>query len=224
MKFQCIVADNPWQFDDKLTMSQTKRGAESQYSVLSDQDIISLPVKDLAEDDAVLVSWVPGSKIDIGMACCKNWGFKVTQDFVWVKTKQKPLNSLLKQVLKALKTDNPKENIVAKFDEFVLDDVLAFYMGRVFRQTHEICLIGTRGKYTQLLKNKSQRSVCFGSIGKHSEKPEILQDRLDIMFSDAKKLELFARRDRPGYICVGNEAPNTLNEDIRESIARLKMR
>jgi N6-adenosine-specific RNA methylase IME4 len=225
MKFGCIVSDNPWFFQDKLTMSKTKRGAESQYSVLSDQDIINLPVKDIADNDSVLVNWVPGSKLEAGMNCCKNWGFNVVQDFVWVKTKKDPLKPLLKQILKTIKTEDPKEFnsiITAKFDEFVLDDILAFYMGHCFRQTHEICLVGTRGKYTKLLKNKSQRSVCLGPIGKHSEKPEALQDRLDIMFPDVRKCELFARRIRPGWECIGNESPQTLGEDIRISLEKLK--
>jgi len=36
------------------------------------------------------------------------------------------------------------------------------------------------------------------------------------------KIELFARRDKTGWTCVGNESPSTPGEDIRVSIDRLK--
>ena len=101
-----------------------------------------------------------------------------------------------------------------------LNDILAFGMGRLFRQTHEICLIGTNNnKIYKILENKSQRSVSFGENLKHSAKPEHLQDSLEIMFPSAKKIELFARRLRPGWECLGNEVCN--GEDIYDSLAKL---
>ncbi len=98
-------------------------------------------------------------------------------------------------------------------------------MGHYFRQTHEVVLVGVRGKMASKIQNKSQRSVFLGPIGKHSEKPEALQDMLDIMFPDKKMLraEFFARRNRPGWVCRGNEVPGDhFGEDIRDSIEELK--
>ena len=47
---------------------------------------------------------------------------------------------------------------------------------------------------------------------------------LDIMFpgDDINKIELFARRDRPGWKCIGNENPSTIGQDIRDSLEILK--
>ncbi len=93
-------------------------------------------------------------------------------------------------------------------------------MGRLFRQTHEICLIGTNNnKIYKKLKNKSQRSVSFGENLKHSAKPEHLQNSLDEMFPGTEKLEMFARRHRKDWLCVGNEICN--GEDIRDSLKNL---
>ena len=39
----------------------------------------------------------------------------------------------------------------------------------------------------------------------HSKKPERVQDELDEIYPDARKLELFARRSRPGWDVWGNE-------------------
>ena len=61
---------------------------------------------------------------------------------------------------------------------------------------------------------------------KHSKKPEDLQESLELMFpSYTDRLELFARRERPGWTCVGNESQNEFNGlDIIESIEILKAR
>lgn len=236
MKYDLIVADPPWSFDDKLTMSDVKRGSESQYDVLTTADIIKLDVESIAADDAVLVLWVPSSLIQEGLDCMKAWGFDQTQTFVWVKTKKpdnifKALKKDIKIAMKLAFDDRSYQDAVAfreiveplkMLDSFDLNDCLNFFMGRLFRQTHEIALVGKRGKVYDKLENKAQRSVLLDINLKHSAKPEGLQDRLEIMFPKANRLELFARRVRPGWETVGLECPATLGEDIRDSIKRLE--
>lgn len=227
MKFRVIIADCPWGFGDELSMSKTKRGASANYDTLSIEDLKNLPVKEVCEDDAVLVLWVPSTLLQEGLDVMKVWGFRQTQTHIWVKTKKTPLSSLQKDLVNVFKAA-PKtgfaqlvKNILSKFS---LDNLLAFGMGRLFRQTHELAIIGVRGKIYNHLENKSQRSVHFHPSTKHSVKPEALQDMLDLMFPKAKfsKLELFARRQKTGWICVGNEAPMSKGEDVKQSIEKLK--
>lgn len=54
-----------------------------------------------------------------------------------------------------------------------------------------------RGKWTTVLREKA----TF-----HSAKPTIAYQMLEAMFPSAKKVELFARRQRDGWDCWGNEA------------------
>jgi len=61
--------------------------------------------------------------------------------------------------------------------------------------------------------------VSFAPNLRHSAKPEDLQDSLDIMFPKGNKLELFARRIRKDWVCLGDEICN--GEDIRVSLAKL---
>ena len=91
-------------------------------------------------------------------------------------------------------------------------------MGRLARNCHEPCLVGVKGKYTKFLQNHSQRNLFMHHSLPHSKKPESVQDSLDKMFPQWNKLELFARRERPGWTCIGNESPLTMGQDIRESI------
>lgn len=223
-KFSIIVSDCPWAANDELKMSKTKRGASSQYSVLDIEAIKALKVKDISEDNALLALWVPSWLLQEGLDVMKAWGFTQKQTHIWVKTKKSPLQSLAKSFVKNIKlfsSSSDKKFLIQLFDDFDMSNVLSCYLGRLFRQTHEICLIGTRGSVYKQLRNKSQRSVHFGYNLKHSAKPENLQDMLDIMFPEAKKIELFARRSRAGWVTRGNECPDSLTQDIRESIEEL---
>lgn len=224
MKFDVIVADPPWSFKDSLKMSDVARGASSNYATMTISDIERLAVKDLCNPDgAVLCLWVPSSLLQEGLDTMKAWGFKHKQTYVWVKTKKDHSTKTIffKTVREIHKDLISKVSVTKVFKNFSLNlhAALAFGMGRLFRQTHEICLIGVSGKrlYKQL-ENKSRRSVCFAENLKHSAKPEALQDSLEIMFPKAEKLELFARRQRAGWTCLGNEIDG---DDIRDAIAKL---
>jgi N6-adenosine-specific RNA methylase IME4 len=233
MKYDVIVADPAWSFKDSLKMSDVARGASSNYATMTISDIKRLPVKDVCNPaGAVLCLWVPSSLLQEGLDTMQAWGFKHKQTYIWVKTKKEPLDFFRKAILAVRKQPEVAYDKYAymRIIKSIADACLpagkdlfkslAFGMGRLFRQTHEICLIGTNsnGIYKQL-ENKSQRSVCFAENLKHSAKPEDLQNSLEIMFPKAHKLELFARRARPDWTCLGNEIDG---DDIRDAIIKLK--
>jgi len=203
-KFEVIVADPAWSFDDELKKmkSKTRRSAVSQYSTMSLSEICSIPVSIVANPQGcVLALWVPSTLLPNGLQVMEAWGFKLKQTFIWVKTK---------------KPKFMKEEPVTYADT---NDALAFGMGRLFRQVHELALIGTSGKSVYpLLDDHSQRSVIMAPNLGHSQKPKELQDRLDVMFPNANKLEMFARRQRPSWTCEGNEIDG---KDIRVAIQDL---
>jgi N6-adenosine-specific RNA methylase IME4 len=231
MKFDVIVADPPWSFKDSLKMSDVKRGAKANYDIMTISDIQQLPVRDVCNPEgAVLCLWVPGSLLQDGLDTMKAWGFKHKQTYVWVKTKKHLFTDFTKWMKKSVLKhprvvydkfayDRAIKAIINSIGSVSLGLELAFGMGRLFRQTHEICLIGTSHSVYKQLQNKSRRSVCFGENLKHSAKPEALQDSLEIMFPSANKLELFARRVRPDWTCLGNEIDG---KDIRDALADLK--
>ena len=81
-----------------------------------------------------------------------------------------------------------------------------FGLGHWFRGVMEECWVCTRGKVPPLKIQKANIIECKAE--KHSRKPveffELIEPRLDEMgFND--RLELFARKRRPGYYCYGNE-------------------
>jgi len=227
-KFNLIVCDPPYIFGDNLRMSDTKRGALDQYNGngLTVDQLKSLKVPDITANDAVLALWVPSSFLQQGLEIMSAYGFVQKQTFIWVKIKLDPWKELKKFINDAFDEINPylfMDDVINHIAEFNINNILNFGLGRIFRQTHEIALVGVRGKVYPHVKNKSQRSVLFDINKGHSTKPEGLQDRLELIFPDfTDRLELFARRDRPGWVCCGNECQSTLNEMVVDSIERLK--
>jgi N6-adenosine-specific RNA methylase IME4 len=66
----------------------------------------------------------------------------------------------------------------------------------------EHCLLCARGKPVHRLTN--QRTMLRVAAGRHSAKPEEFYNRVDAT-CPGSKLEIFARRTRPGWTCWGNE-------------------
>lgn len=234
-KFRVITADCPWPFKDSLKMSDVRRGAEANYHTMTIADIKALPMKDFIDPaGSVLALWVPSSLLQEGLDTMKAWGFTHKQTYVWVKTKKDPFKNIRNIFFDIWKIYDPfkvkitplkfiksmKKSIISLTNYQRMKEMLAFGMGRLFRQSHEICLVGvSNSKIYKQLKNKSQRSVSFAPNLKHSSKPEDLQDALEIMFPSGDKLELFARRIRSGWTCLGDEVCN--GEDIRDSLSKL---
>lgn len=189
MKYHVVVADPPWSYEDKLRMGGTKgvrRSSDAHYRTLLIDDIVALPVKQLAADDSLLFLWVPNSLVNYGMRTLEAWGFEQKQVYTWVKTASGGSG-------------------------------LAFGMGRRFRNCTEMALVGTRGRPRPA--DLAQRNCCLAPNLRHSQKPEAPQDSLERMYPGGPWLELFARRERSGWTCVGDECPGTLGIDIREWFA-----
>lgn len=199
--YTVLVADPPWPFADRLRQSKVKRGAEDNYPTLTIESIAALPVHSVMAESAMCCLWVPASLLADGLRVLKAWGFEHKQVWIWVKTAKKG---------GALEDGSPR---------------LAFGMGRLARNASELILVGVRGNrptdlYDQI-EDHSIRNVFLAPQMPHSQKPEDTQDALEQMFPAGRKLEMFARRQRPAWTCIGNEAPATFGRDVRDSIRDL---
>ena len=74
---------------------------------------------------------------------------------------------------------------------------------------HEYLLYMYRGKLTPVDLNERGKihSVFTEKVQKHSRKPEISYEIINRLYPNLKKLELYARQERDGYDCWGNEVP-----------------
>lgn len=202
VRFRVLVLDPPWRYGDRLTMSDVKRGADANYQgTMSFAQIQALPCRSLADDDAILCLWVGNPILHWGFELLAGWGFEYKQPWHWVKTTK----------------GFPEKGKLEDLNE----NALAFGMGRLSRTCSETMLVGTRGRIYDHLQSRRERNVIPHRALPHSRKPEVFQDRLDRMFPEGERLELFARRKRDPWVCVGNEAPDTLGEDVFVSCNRL---
>jgi N6-adenosine-specific RNA methylase IME4 len=72
---------------------------------------------------------------------------------------------------------------------------------------HELLLIGTRGKIPAPAPGQQWESVIEAPVGRHSAKPEIVLERIERLFPNLPKIELYRRGPaRPGWSAWGAEA------------------
>lgn len=198
MDFDVVIADPPWCFNDGLKEMKrpVRRSAQSHYSTMTPGEVRDLDVRSIVNPRwGLLALWVPSSMLKHGLEVMESWGFRFKQTFVWVKLKKEYATAL------------------------DWNDATRVGMGRLFRQSHELALIGVSGSDTyKNLVDHGQRSVAFDLNKGHSIKPDLLHARLEKMFPRANKLEIFARHARPNWTCIGDTIDG---KDIRESLQTL---
>jgi N6-adenosine-specific RNA methylase IME4 len=75
-------------------------------------------------------------------------------------------------------------------------------MGYTLRSASEHCIVARRGRPPVL--NRSVKTWFEAPRGRHSEKPEAAYEIIERVCG-GPRLELFARRQRPNWVCWGNE-------------------
>lgn len=89
-------------------------------------------------------------------------------------------------------------------------------MGSFTRSNAEVVLLGTRGKLKRA--SAAVHSVVEAQIGEHSVKPVEVMSRIEQLYGEVSRVELFARQTRPGWVSLGMGIDGC---DIRAEIARL---
>lgn len=121
-KYNIIYADPPWTYQDKNCQGACAR----HYKTMTDSELQSLPIKDIAADDCVLFMWATYPKLKEALDVIDAWGFKYkTIAFQWIKQNKS-------------------------------GDGLFFGLGRWTRGNSEPCLLATKGKPKRISPNVSQ--------------------------------------------------------------------
>ena len=80
-------------------------------------------------------------------------------------------------------------------------------MGYYARQRHELLLVCGRGSLGEPPTDARPDSVIESPRGEHSAKPDVFYGIIERLYPKAKKLELFQRRKRAGWVGWGDQAP-----------------
>lgn len=78
-----------------------------------------------------------------------------------------------------------------------------FGLGRWTRGNTEPCLIAVKGKPQRQSNSVSQ--LIFAPLRAHSQKPDIVRDKIRELMGGLSYIELFARNTTPGWDVWGNE-------------------
>jgi N6-adenosine-specific RNA methylase IME4 len=204
--FGCIVADPPWKFGDKLPGKG--RGAAKHYGCLTVSEIMRYPLPKIA-DDAILFLWRVASMQQEALDVARFWGFTVKSEIAWIKHPKALTNDqILRRAKRIVKhRDLPMDWLPSIAIEVADREArrVRIGMGRTARNAHEVCLVCTRGR--PVIHDHSVSSVIFAPRLEHSRKPEELQNRAERLAGPVQKLELFARRYRDGWTCIGDQLP-----------------
>lgn len=87
-KFRTILADPPWQFQNRTGKMAPEHRRLSRYSTMTLGDIKAMPVADAATATAHLYLWVPNALLPDGLAVMSSWGFTYKSNLVWFKTRK----------------------------------------------------------------------------------------------------------------------------------------
>lgn len=130
-------------------------------------------------DRGVLFLWATAPRLDFAVDVLREWGLVFRGvSFVWVKTKKDgtPVGA-----------QGVRPSIVKPTCEFVLAGSKV-----------------AKGR-PMPLDDESVRQVVLASRGAHSAKPVEVHERIEVLYPEASKLELFARGCRDGWDCWGDE-------------------
>ena len=178
-KYQIIYADPPWNFGNRMYSSNHldhHRDITRAYPVLKTEDICSLPINNILDDNAVCFMWVADAFIPDAIRVMSAWGFKYkTVAFIWQKKEKSGVQTCY-------------------MGQWTMKNCELVLLGTKGKMTQYL----QSRKVRQLQEAIRERAI-------HSRKPAIIRDRIIEMFGDLPRIELFARQKVDGWDAWGNE-------------------
>jgi len=84
--YSTIVADPPWHYEQGGPTTGWGPLRPPPYSMMPLDEIMALPVRDLADDDAHLWLWTTNRYLRASFDVATAWGFRHSQTLTWCKT------------------------------------------------------------------------------------------------------------------------------------------
>jgi len=87
-KFNTILADPPWRFNDRYRKNSPEYKNVYRYPTLGLNEIKKLPVDFIANKPSHLYLWVPNALLPDGLEIMKEWGFQYKNNLIWHKIRK----------------------------------------------------------------------------------------------------------------------------------------
>ena len=86
--FRTILADPPWQFQNRTGKMAPEHKRLLRYPTMKLNEIKELPVNALAAETAHLYLWCPNAMLESGLQVMRAWGFTYKSNIVWHKIRK----------------------------------------------------------------------------------------------------------------------------------------
>lgn len=87
-KFQTVMADPPWRFQNRTGKVAPEHKRLSRYETMDLEAICALPVEEVVEEPAHLYMWVPNALLPDGLKVMEAWGFNYKSNIIWHKIRK----------------------------------------------------------------------------------------------------------------------------------------
>src|SRR5437016_527241 len=84
-RFPTILADPPWQFQNKTGKIAPEHRRLNRYGTMSLDEIKAVPVTEITAEPSHLYLWVPNALLAEGLEVMEAWGFDYKSNIVWRK-------------------------------------------------------------------------------------------------------------------------------------------
>lgn len=205
--YPLLVADPDWAFDDKIG----SRGSAAAYSESPEQTLKALGglLRSVTAPDAACVLWMPAAmRPSLAEEILSDWGFSYRQQWVWVKrTVHGRLHFGMGRYARAAKElvyfgVRGKLTVQTRSVRDVLDAPMPTWTKHGTKLTDPYYHLRGVDGIGPDAPEEPRRGPYI-----HSAKPEALQDALATLYGPLPGLELWARRLRPHWTCLGNQTP-----------------
>lgn len=176
-KYNTIYADPPWQFQNRTGKVAPEHKRLTRYETMRLEDIMALPVDQIAGDKAHLYLWVPNALLPSGLAVMDAWGFEYKGNIVWEKVRK----------------DGQPDGRGVGFYFRNVTELLLFGIKKKSAPNRT------------LDPARSQVNLIRSMKREHSRKPDEIIPIIE-QCSLEPRIELFARGDREGWTMWGDQA------------------
>lgn len=87
-KFRTVLADPPWQFNNRTGKMAPEHKRLTRYQTLSIREICEIPVALAVTEPAHLYLWVPNALLPEGLEVLRAWGFTYKTNIIWHKVRK----------------------------------------------------------------------------------------------------------------------------------------
>jgi len=175
--FEIVYADPPWSYYGSPIKDAA---AGKHYSLMSQEALAELPVRDIMAKRAALFLWATGPRLQLALELVQRWGLHFRGVlYVWVKTNRRG---------EIIRGQGVAPTFTKPTTEFVLA-ATTMPTGRPFP-----------------LRDLAQGQVVLHQRAEHSRKPAIFRTMIEQLCGKRSRVELFARDSTPGWTSWGTPA------------------